>query len=364
MVADRGGEFRSGIFGLWDSHCRGALMIHLQCEHCGRKLKVSDTRAGKTGRCPRCKSAVVVPAVETSLNAGPAHPEEGVTRPTDPVRDGAFLDLPEASPIPLAAASARPTSEESAQTAHEADEGAAIERIEPGGGSRMSWPMGAVLFPLNLAGIIHLIGIWLLLFLLCPAVIAFIGLGIEFVPLVYALPIAYAVYYVTECVRHGAGGHGGAPDFWMHSADSSKWACVSQAFLVLGCIAVCFCPASVCYIVRERTDWGFWLPLTCGGFFFPMILLAVVWFDSFAGLNPVSMVKSIARTFVPYCAMVLLLFGEAFLFVTMGFRMSWMRLPSAQILAIRVLQLYLVLVAAGLLGGFYYRYQDKLEWGT
>jgi hypothetical protein len=93
-----------------------------------------------------------------------------------------------------------------------------------------------------------------------------------------------------------------------------------------------------------------------------MSLLAVVWFDSLAGLNPTLVLRSIGRTFLPYSAMVLVLFGGAWLFVALDFRLYSFWLPPARALAIRVVQLYLVFVGAALLGGFHCRHKARLDW--
>ncbi len=227
---------------------------------------------------------------------------------------------------------------------------------------KLPWLIDIFLYPLNLAGIIHLIGLWLLVFLLCPLVVAFLGLGIEYIPIVYALPIAYVLYYFAECIRDSAAGGCRVPDFWMHPTESDKWDCISQSLVVLGCIAVCFWPVAVYYIVTERTDLAYWLLLAYGGFFFPMVLLAVVLFDSYNALNPILIVGSIFRTFLPYCGMVLLFYGGALLFMKIDSRLYGLRLLPAVPLIFRVVQLYLVFVAVGLLGRFYWRYQEKLNW--
>jgi hypothetical protein len=241
-------------------------------------------------------------------------------------------------------------------------EQAATEGIEAAGGSRLPWLLDVFLYPLNLAGVIHLVSLWLLVNLLCPSVMQYAGLGTEFVPLVYTLPVAYVVYYLAECIRDSAGGGRRAPDFWMGPGDSSKWDCLSQFVLVVGCVAVCFWPVSVYYIVRERADWIYWLLLACGGFLLPMVLLAVVWFDSYSGLNPVLIVGSMLRTFLPYCAIVLFLGGEALLFVTMGLKTYGFYRPPPLLFVLRLVQLYLMFVAAGLLGRFYQRYKERLNW--
>lgn len=322
-------------------------MIHFQCEHCGQAIKTSEACAGRTGRCPKCKSPIIVPA------AGVLDPGDGHGHLEDPAYDTNLLDLAEKGKI----------SDEATDRYHEEVAGcSAGGRPEPIEAPGLPWPVSALVYPLSPAGIVHVIALWLLLFVLPPLVMGYIGLGIEYVPLVYALPLAYVVYYYAECIRDSSGGGRHAPAFWIHPTDSSKWDCLSQLFLVVGCVAIYFGPVSVYYILRERADWIYWLLMAGGGFFFPMVLLAVVWFDSFEGLNLMLVVRSIARTFVPYCGTVLLLFGGAWLFVAMGFRLYSFRLPPARPLGIRVVQVYLVFVAVALLGGFYQRHKERLDW--
>jgi hypothetical protein len=343
---------------VWDSHFSGAFMIHLQCEYCGQKIKVPATRAGKTGRCPKCKRTVTVPAAQTP---GPAERQEhsGALQlhSGDPAYDAALLDIPQKGGLSREADG----SDISVEDLQGPAERSAAGETGPVGGLRLPWFMDVFLYPLNPAGIIRLISLWLLVCWLCPAVME-LGLGIEYVPFVYALPVAYVAYYLTECIRHSAGGGRRAPDFWMHPTDSSKWECASQFFLAVGCIAVCFSPVSVYYVVRERTDLIYALLLACGGFFFPMTLLAVVMLDSFSGLNPALILGSILRTFLPYCGMVLLFCAGAWLFVRIDFRLYNFRFLPTVPFVLRVVQFYLLFVAVGLLGRFFQRHKERLDW--
>jgi hypothetical protein len=238
-------------------------------------------------------------------------------------------------------------------------ENTATDQTEEVPSPRLIWFIDIWLYPLNLAGVVHIISLWLLVFLLCPFVMSR-GLGTEYTPIVYALPVAYTLYYFTECIRYGTTGRFRAPAFWTHPGED-KWDVISQFLIVLGCIAICFCPASIYYIVTERADWIYWLLLVCGGFFFPMALLAAVWFDSFDALNPILIVSSIFRTFFPYFGMVLLFFAGAFLFVKLGSH-HWFRLLPPVPFFLKLLQLYLIFVVAGLLGRFYWKYRKKLDW--
>jgi len=248
------------------------------------------------------------------------------------------------------------------QDSHEPVEPAAAEGVEPAEDSTLPWFIDAFLFPSNLGGVIHLVLLWLLVNLLCPAAMQYLGLGTEYVPFVYTLPVAYVVYYLAECIRHSVGGARRAPEYWMSPCDSSRWDCLTQSVEVVGCVAVCFWPASVYYIARERSDWIFWSLMAGGGFFFPMVLLSVVWFDSYSGLDPVIIMGSIARTFVPYTVIVLLLAAGALLFVKMGLSTYGFYRPPPLALVFRLVQLYLLFVAAGLVGRFYWRYRRRLNW--
>ena len=94
-------------------------------------------------------------------------------------------------------------------------------------------------------------------------------------------------------------------------------------------------------------------------FFFPMSLLAAVMYDSFKGLNPFVLIGSIIRTFLPYCAMVMVLVW-AFFFIT-----EWLPDPQESIGMIFILWclgIYLAMLVAHLLGWFYHRYERQLNW--
>ncbi len=309
-------------------------IIRFHCKNCGQKIRVPEIHAGKKGKCPKCKNIVVVP---------------------EPDDIGSLANQPTAQEL---------VSDKTVEDLQKLEERMGTEQAEPEpvAERKLPWLIDVFLYPLNLAGIIHLIGLWLLVFLLCPLVMEFLGLGIEYIPVVYTLPVAYVLYYFAECIRDSAAGGCRVPDFWMHPAKSDKWDCILQSLFVLGCIAVCFWPVAVYYVVTERTDLIYWLLLASGGFFFPMVLLAVVLFDSYNALNPILLIGSIFHTFLPYCGMVLLFYGGALLFMKIDPRLYRLRLLPAVPFTFRALQLYLMFVAVGLLGRFYWKYQEKLNW--
>jgi hypothetical protein len=103
----------------------------------------------------------------------------------------------------------------------------------------------------------------------------------------------------------------------------------------------------------------FWSLLAYGVFFFPMGILAVVMFDSINGLNPVLLICSIASKFFQYCALIMFIFILGFLPVAL----NWI-FPQSLIISYisSVVRIYLIMVVAHLLGRFYRRYQEKLNW--
>jgi len=250
-------------------------VIHFLCTRCGAKLRVPDTHAGKEGRCPHCKERTTVPPASTARAqtprpAGrPEDSEDAKAHRSDVLFDAAFPVLPRRGEVNHAAANPPPDSGSTTADSQEPAEQAAPEISAAVGAAKLPWLLDMFLYPFNLAGVIHLVFLWLLVSWLCPLAMDVLGLGTEFVPLVYTLPVAYVVYYLAGCIRDSAGGACRAPDFWMAPGDSSKWECLSQFVQVVGSIAVCFWPVCVYYILREQTDWIYWLLLAGGASFSP-----------------------------------------------------------------------------------------------
>ena len=328
-------------------------MIEFQCDNCGWRFSVHASDAGKKGKCPRCGRATVIPGLEDSsseANSG----FSGI--------DSSLFDIPKKKAEESIAQ--EQMSAESFEGLEEPEKGVSVNESEPEEVAihKLPWFIDIFLYPFNSAGIIHLVGLWLLIFLLCPLVMAVVGLGTEYAPIVYFLPVAYVLYYFTECTRDSTSGHFRAPDFWMHPTDSDRWDCVSQMFVVVGSIAVCFWPVAVYYIATERNDLIYWLLLACGGFFFPMVLLAAVLFDSFNAFNPLLIVTSILSTFIPYCGLVIILFVGSYICLRINSRFySFHPMPIVPFF-LRAIQLYMVFIAAGLLGRFYRHWRDRLNW--
>lgn len=177
--------------------------------------------------------------------------------------------------------------------------------------------------------------------------------------ILYVLLIGYILYYFAYCVFDSSRGGRRAPNVSSeHIPDKADL--LSQILLILGCIAICFLPTAAYYIFTNRIDWFFWLLAAVGFFLFPMALLAGVLFDSFDALNPIMIIRSILSTFLPYCGLILsfCIFGSL---VAPIFFLS-KNLPVLGYVS-KALTLYLLLVAAHLLGRFYWNNKDRLDWG-
>jgi len=227
---------------------------------------------------------------------------------------------------------------------------------------KLPWLIDVLLYPANLHGIIQ-IAIFLflsfLIGLLDRLILSRLELGGILSLALYALLVGYIFYYFGYCIFDSSKGGRRAPDIRAeHIPDKEDF--ISQLFLILGCVAVCFCPVAIYYGFTQRIDSTFWLLSACGAFFFPMALLAGVLFDAIHALNPIFIIGSILRTFSTYCGLILsfCLFGGL---VAVMVRIMH-RLPILGFIS-NAVNLYLLFVAAHLLGRFYWWNKDKLDWG-
>ena len=98
-----------------------------------------------------------------------------------------------------------------------------------------------------------------------------------------------------------------------------------------------------------------------------MGLLATVMFDSIRGLNPILLLGSIFSTFFQYCSLILLVGGTILIFrsiTTMETSETQQATVTMLILGgiFYAISLYSAFVVAHLLGRFYWRNQEKLNW--
>lgn len=320
-------------------------MLHLKCAYCGQKLKVPETSAGKTGKCPKCKGRIAVPS-------SPA-PASAALPKTTPL-DGRLFDVPQS----------QPTVEQDRDERMRELEARARLGLSPDsqytGERRLAWPIDILLYPANTAGLTMLI--------IVVGIPVFLGLLVQFsgpFAMVIGLPAfiidvlirLYAVWYYAECVHDSARGGVRAPMTLDTAVDLREtW---SRVLYLVAVYLLFVFPAGIYWIWVRRTDAVFWGLVAWAIVFFPMGLLAMVIHDSTSALNPLFLLGAILRTFLPYLGLLILLGMFAGLYLLLG------GLPSHWLLDVlgMLLMTYLLLIVAHVLGRFYWRYRERLDWG-
>jgi len=335
-------------------------MIQFTCEHCGRRLSIADAHAGKKGRCPHCKQIVCVPQAGATPPARGSEPsDEPAATPKWSAQDEALLNLPHELPKSPAHESGDAATGADAQDTVEpevADSSEASPDVPP----RFT---DVLLYPTNLDGLVQ---IGILAFCLWLAKL-FGGLlatfarpyGVLLAIIAYVVVAGYVVFYIGYCIYDSSQGGRRAPTVSLaHTPGMSDL--LSQLLLLVAGVAICLWPAAIYRGVAGRADAWLWVLGGAGAFFLPMSLLTAALFDGIDALNPVLIVRSILVTLPAYLGLVvrLGLLGGIFLVL----RSALGRLPVPQVLSMAA-YLYLSLIAAHLLGRFYWRWKDRLEWG-
>ncbi len=340
-------------------------VITFQCQRCDRRISVPKTHAGKEIQCPSCKDRFIVPATGFDIS-----PETQSPPPERKFSTGAltFLDVPDEYKLKDPPITQTSKSEKTIVSELDSEEEQPEE--EPIGERKLPWYIDIFLYPISPSGLIHLIifvGIPLLISivrtLMGPLGIA-VGLPGFFINLAIGL---YLCWFITECVRDSAKGGTRAPEAFAMSDLGDMW---SQALHIIGCYLILLGPVGFYHIFTQKTDVIFWLLLAFAAFFFPMGLLACIMFDSVRGLNPILLICSIFSTFVQYIWLVLLIVAIILAFIALPDLEPDKTQPPQppNILMLIVggifygLSIYIAFVIAHLIGRFYWRNQEKLNW--
>jgi hypothetical protein len=171
----------------------------------------------------------------------------------------------------------------------------------------------------------------------------------------------YVYWFLAQCVRDSAIGGLRAPETMAETPDI--WQLIWQVLELFACLVLCAIPAGVYFGYTRRLDAVFWLLAAGGAFIYPMTLLAMVMFNSANGLNPLIIIPSIFSTFFQYCGLVVLI-AAIILFYILTVKVLPVNVFVRMVLSplVRAVELYLAMVAAHLLGRFYFKYQEKLNW--
>jgi len=362
-------------------------VITFRCDKCGQRFKVPEIQAGKKGRCPKCKSTLAVPAwpEAPAQSAGMVHFTCSMCRQEieEPETSrGKLVECPHCNcyvAVPSEKISADETGA-SIQPGKEDDvfdkgpeelqrlegEIAVQQQPEVVEKRKLPWPIDILLYPASASGLKNIGAI-----VTGQTLAQF--LSVFCVGWILRIIIAlYMFWYFCECIRDSACGGLRAPATFdiRPSLGQMLWGylgLLASYLLLFG--PVTFYRAHTELSEIETNAVIFWSLQTYGIFFFPMAILAVVMFESVMGLNPALIIRSITATFLPYCGLVVLFQGLGVMFVIGVMRLVPAGGASGSILSVLLTSilvlagfLWLLLVAGHLLGRFYWRYQEKLNW--
>ncbi len=334
-------------------------MIKFKCKKCGQKLSVPDSRANKKGRCPKCKSIIVVPKALTTSSAADQSDSGNIkTSSKSSAYNLTLQEVIQKDQTQDLALSQPDIPEKTAEDGQEPEE-ESPEETESIPQRKLPWLIDIFLYPLSAAGLTTL-GIIIIIPLLINIAIGLLGpFGLLLVIPGFVIRIViglYYLWYIAECIRDSADGGIRAPETMANAPGLSEmfW----QWLRVLVCWFLFVGPAVYYYVYTDSTDTIYWSLVAFAVLFLPMSLLAVVMFDSLRGINPLLVIGSIFSTFFQYCGLILIL--AAFMLTIKAVRNislgRWLAFISGYI------GIYLILVVAHLLGRFYWRYQEKLNW--
>jgi len=282
--------------------------------------------------------------------------------------DLALLDVPEEYKRQSQALHRNTRPEKVREQARETEEEPATEDADAPTQSGLPWMIDIFLYPTSIPGLTHLgffVGVHFVLGfarLIAGPLVRLVGLPIFVIGILIGL---YFSWYVTECIRDSAAGRTRAPQAFATANISEMY---SQCLHIVGCYLIFAGPAGFYFIFTERTNAIFWLLVGYGIFFCPMGLLACVMFDSVKGLNPILLIPSIFSTLLPYCGLILLIGGIVLSVKTLIGIIDPQELQQTRLLATIVgglfyaVMLYTVFVIAHLLGRFYKRCEEELNW--
>jgi hypothetical protein len=331
-------------------------MIRFACRKCGRLIRIAEKHAGKRGRCPGCRCVVEVPSVEkvsgttgTNQQYGPAGAASGSLE--FEVRPAQTKHVEELSLAAIAPATA-------------------CEQAEPPDERRLPWLIDIFFYPCSKSGLVMLallVGVpfvfkvlsWFveMAMLSLPALLPFYLLFGIIGWIVKAIIVLYMYWYLAECIRASAEGRIRAPD--TAAITPGLWEILWQIIKIILCLFIFAFPAAVYFYKFREVDVVFIVLAGSGAFLLPMALLSVVMFDSLSGLNPIIIVGSIFSTFLPYLAML------AFLLVFTALSLIAVNLVGRKPVFTWItagLSIYLMMVGAHIIGRFYFRYEEKLNW--
>jgi DNA-directed RNA polymerase subunit RPC12/RpoP len=330
-------------------------IVSFRCKNCGHNINVSKMYAGKRSKCPKCGAIIVIPELEyRELVTGDIDSNNLQINPTDSASELSLLKSPEED-----RAVTQPTGykglSESVQVLVKTPE---EEDAEAVGRRKLPWIIDIFLYPASIPGL-TVLGIIIVIPLLISALQILLfqfAFSLSIIGFLINIVIGlYLYWYLAECIRDSALGGLRAPETIGTTPGFDEL--ISRALDIIVCFIIFVGPPGFYFLYTHKTDTIFWALAGYAVFFFPMGLLAVIVFDSFSALNPIVLIGSIFSTFFQYC-------GLVFLFIIVGLLARRVFEVQSPVLGFvfYCLSLYLTFVGAHLLGRFYWKYREKLNW--
>jgi len=222
-------------------------MIEFRCKNCGQKISTPKIHAGKKGKCPRCKNAIVVPKIE------PAEQTDSTISLSKAGSDLTFLDIPPKSEVKI-----KETAEDShPEKTFEEIYGYEQKRViddERTAKRKHPWIIDIFLYPTSVPGLTILgilVGVPLLVRILVtisellalklPPMFVFVLL-FKYLGFIVQIVIGlYIFWYCCECVRDSAAGGLRAPETMANTPGFAEM--LWQLTRILGCLAFFALPA-------------------------------------------------------------------------------------------------------------------------
>jgi len=231
------------------------------------------------------------------------------------------------------------------------------------GARALPGPVNVLLYPWSASGLVHVSA--------ATAIAMGIAVGQRWVPglvrpsgwpfLVTVLVALYFAWYLAECVYDSARGGGRAPNIL--SINPGRSEARSRIAYLFAAAALYALPAVLYLLYVRRVDWVFWILTAWALVFAPIGLLAMVIQDSADALNPLFLLGSILRVSLPYLGLLILATGlaglDALVFRVWVWPGTSLALQAVGFLII----IYGTFILAHVLGRFYWRYRERLDWG-
>ena len=337
-------------------------IIKFSCENCGKKFTISESYAGKKVKCPKCYNIIFVPTVRATDTAENKSSSEQIKPESkNPAHDLTLLNISEKEKLTTFQRGQASISEETYERDQEPGGEPSAEETEYVDERKLPWFIDIFLYPLSKPGLKHLaifIGtpmLILILWMILPIQLACLFGLVNIIARI--LLYLYLYWYLAECIRDSADGWVRAPQgFGGFPVLSDMF---EQMVNILGCFAVFMGPFFLYMIIVRDINIISWLLIGLAIFFYPMGLLSVVLHNSARGFNLRLIINSISKTLLPYCGLVLFIIMPAMLIWIIPLHVKGSLFSN---FILHFVVVYTVMIDSHLLGRFYWRYEDKLNW--